>query len=289
MTEYAFISDIHGNLPALEAVLVHIFYDLKIPEEHVICLGDVVGYNPWVNECCDRLRENNIKTLKGNHDAACSDDNFSIAEFNDLAVATVEYARANLRQDNKEFLQSLEYSIEKENFALFHANPKDPEGFDYVDRKGIFPEAQEKKLMDPGEAIKAMKKKRVFVGHTHIHGIFEEADNDYGFREQSSVTDNDYPVIKTEELPAGIIRLDKGKKDIVNVGSVGQPRDRDPKAVITVYDDAADTVRYVRVPYNVEGTAKAILEAYAELRQVYLGRGMRDGADLLAKRLLAGK
>ena len=215
----AVISDIHGNLEALEAVERSIRAERA---ERVICLGDVVGYGASPNECVDRVRAIAQIVLLGNHDAAAVDA--SIAQhFTPLAKASAGWTAAALSPDRKTYLTTLSY-FHTEGEALFvHATPLSPASWMY--------------LMDDADARDAFPhftQRICFIGHTHR------------------------PIIYGEAGPAEVI--DSRRRYIVNVGSVGQPRDGSPDASYGIFDTMDGSYRNIRISYDVEVAAKKIRE-----------------------------
>lgn len=230
----ALISDIHANLEALEAVLADV--DERGVGE-VLCLGDVVGYGIDAEACIDRVQRRAKVCLCGNHDWAAVN---SALGFNTTARRAIEYTRARLspgRLSGKatrrrwEFLGSLPHEHRIGDWLLVHGSPRDPV-MEY-----IFPEdvdiAPEKI-----EAIFSLVERVCFVGHTHLPGVFTE---DLLFRTPGELGGSYY--IGQE-------------KAVVNVGSVGQPRDGDPRACYAIVGD--DTVTWRRVDYDVQKTMEKI-------------------------------
>ncbi|WP_254766302.1 metallophosphoesterase family protein [Salinilacihabitans rarus] len=200
------VSDLHGNLPALEAVLA----DMPAVDA-LACAGDVVGYNPWPAECVDELRERDVPTVLGNHDAAVVEG--TAFGFNSMARAGVEHARQELHEDQREWLESL--PTERREFddrvKLVHGHPADPDRYTY-------PEEFSPRLLDGEEVL--------VLGHTHVQ--------------------------HAEKYAEGIV---------VNPGSVGQPRDGDPRAAYAVVDLETMAVETHRVAYDVDRVQEAVAEA----------------------------
>ncbi len=250
----AIISDIHGNLTALDAVLA----DIKTLEiEEIICLGDVVGYGPRPRECMERLAECD-PILLGNHEEAVLDAD-AAAAFNDRARRAVEWTRKQLFESvngedeetvlaRRRRLESFQRGIQEDGIQYVHASPRDPT------REYITPRDAE----NPVKMANIFKKLKwvCFVGHTHMPGVFTET----GFT-------------KPDDLLGNIYLLDPGEKALINVGSVGQPRDRDPRACYAMFD--GDSVRWRRVEYDIEQTVQQI----AEIPEIddFLGERLREG------------
>lgn len=249
----AVISDIHANLEALVAVLDDIRGQ---GVSFVVNLGDTVGYGPDPEACIDLVDEACAVNLCGNHDCAVL---LTAEDFNNMARKAVDYHRSLLYPEDEqdtsrvrrwEWLRSLHPMHETETFEAMHASPRQPIT-EYVLPSD--PDVDPTKVRD---LIAAMSRRVAFVGHTHFPGVLEE-DRE-GFL-----------------LPFVIgQRYDLGKKKaIVNVGSVGQPRDRDPRSCYVIFDGLS--VAFRRVEYNVEKTA-AKIDALPELHPTTSQR-LREG------------
>jgi len=202
------ISDVHGNRVALEAVLE----DMP-PVDELCCAGDVVGYNPWPADCVDALRERDVPTVMGNHDAAVAAE--TPFRFNGMAQAGVEHAETQLSADQHEWLASLpdERRVCDGRVKLVHGHPDDPDRY----TRYTYPQEFTSRLLDDEDVL--------VLGHTHVQGV--------------------------ERFAEGIV---------VNPGSVGQPRDGDPRAGYAVVDLEALTVDTHRVEYDVEAVQEAVSE-----------------------------
>ncbi|HEY6573297.1 MAG TPA: metallophosphoesterase family protein [Candidatus Eisenbacteria bacterium] len=223
-----FLSDIHANLEALQAVLAAV--DGFAPDR-IICLGDVVGYGASPNECLELVRSRCKTVLLGNHDAAASGGP-EIARFNIHARVAAEWTSRVLTREHREFLQRLPLTHDDSGFLCVHASPATPRDWEY--------------LLDRFDAEPQFAYFTVpvcFIGHTHQPAIFMA--DPAGCR----------------SLPVGSLSLDPQRRYIVNVGSVGQPRDRDPRACFVVYHEPANRIEYVRVPYPVETAQEKIRAA----------------------------
>ncbi|RQG93174.1 metallophosphoesterase [Natrarchaeobius halalkaliphilus] len=202
------ISDVHGNLVALEAVLAEM-----PPVDEVLCAGDVVGYNPWPGECIDELRGRDVPTVMGNHDAAVVGD--APFRFSGMARAGVEHAESVLSGAQLEWLESL--PIERTEcdgrVKLVHGHPDDPDRY----TRYTYPKEFSPRMLGDEDVL--------VLGHTHVQGASQYAE--------------------------GIV---------VNPGSVGQPRDGDPRAGYAVVDLEALTVDTHRVEYDIEAVQSAVAE-----------------------------
>ena len=220
----AVISDIHANWPALEAVLA----DLG-PVDEVICLGDVVGYGGDPVRCMDHVRDQGWLTLTGNHDRACADSD-ALAWFNEEAAAAIRWTVDVLGPERVEWLRTLPVQASRFGSKLVHASPRDPV-YEYV--------------LDDLTAtanLKLLLGSVCFHGHTHIPGVFQ---------------------IDGRRVTHAY-RLGKASlsgPSLVNPGSVGQPRDRDPGASYGVWDTAAGSFEFRRVPYDREAAKRSIRSA----------------------------
>lgn len=222
---YAIISDIHANLEAFLAVLDEID---RSEADKVICLGDIVGYGANPNECIEIIKERRIISLIGNHDkAACG-----LTEpynFNPAARQAALWTRGELTPGNKEYLKCLPDEGLIDGFMIVHGAPSDPDKYILSEYDALeeFPLLRENKLC--------------FFGHTHVSVIYSLSGR------------------VVEVTRAGQVRLREGVKYLVNPGSVGQPRDRDPRASFLIYDEPGDA-EYGRVSYPIEAAQKKIIE-----------------------------
>ena len=244
----AIISDIHGNLEALQAVLAHVA-DQRVDE--VFCLGDVVGYGPNPCECLDLVIERCRVGLLGNHDQGAM---FDPEGFNSGAERAIFWTRNMLESDNSEanerrweFLGELPRMRREEEFLFVHGSARNPLN-EYVFPEDIY---NQRKM----ERIFALVDQYCFQGHTHIPGVFRE---DLSFLSPDEV-DSRYEFNEV--------------KTLINVGSVGQPRDGDNRASYVLLDGR--TVHFKRVPYDFEKTISKIYPI-PELDN-FLGDRLRDG------------
>ena len=221
---FAVISDIHGNLEALLRVLAYL-RDAEI--DTIYCLGDVVGYGPNPNECVNLVRENCDAVLMGNHDYAAI-GLADIQYFNEYAKLSTFWTRDKLSDENLEYLKTLPFDAEYDNYILVHASPKSPSNWDYV-----------LSVNDAKDQLKAFKQKVCFIGHSHVPVIFSKSDY---YRQTDFVLNNN-------------------QKYLVNVGSVGQPRDGDPRCCFIIFDEKKNTVEYVRLDYEIQKTYEKISQA----------------------------
>ena len=224
----AVISDVHANLHALEAVLAAI--DAQPPDQ-IWCLGDTIGYGPRPNECCALVAERASVCLVGNHDLAAL-GSVSLDEFNPEAAAAERWTGAELNADSRAFLEALEPTGEVEGTELFHGSPEDPV-WEYV-------------LSEAGaeRAFEITSSPLVLVGHSHAALAFH----------------------LTGGAVDGWLAHDGDERDLregrwlLNPGSVGQPRDEDPRAAFLLLDLERRFAVHRRVAYSIETTQRELRE-----------------------------
>ena len=221
---FAVISDIHANLHALETVLADVERESV---DEIWCLGDVVGYGPKPNECCDLIRERTAISLCGNHDLAAL-GLLDVAEFSADAATAARWTSGVLGDEQRAWLGSLEPLAHREGAELFHASPRDPV-WEYV-------LSEEIALL----SLEATTEPLVLVGHTHV-ALALALDGDR---------------VDGGLAPGGITVDLADRRLLVNPGSVGQPRDGDPRAAWLLVDTGAGTAGFRRVPYPIEDTQK---------------------------------
>jgi len=225
---HAIVSDIHGNLEALDVVLADI---ARHKPASTVCLGDFVGYGASPNECIERLRPMIEHAVAGNHDlAACG--RLKLSYFNSNAAVAARWTETALTPENRAFLQELPYSVQWLDALLVHASPAQPEDWHYV----LSP-------IEAEEEMAAYTQSLCFIGHSHYPGAFDRHNDRIRYTRTAEV------------------RLEKGHRYLVNVGSVGQPRDGDPRAGYLLYDDVERVIRHVRLEYDIAGAMKRILDA----------------------------
>lgn len=231
----AIVSDIHANLPALEAVLEAIE---KAGVEEIWCLGDVIGYGAEPDECTELVLERCSLCLVGNHDLAVLGA-LDIAAFSEAAAAAVEWTRANVAEATLAMLRDLEPQGEREGVALFHASPRDPI-WEYV------------LSVEQASACFDVQPSRIaLIGHSHVSLFFARpASEDPGGGEIRGAQSSDDTLL---DLETGAW--------LINPGSVGQPRDGDPRAAWLELDTNEQTARFHRVGYDVERAASSITAA----------------------------
>jgi len=222
----AIISDIHGNLSALEAVL-----EDAGAVDQIWCLGDVVGYGPEPNECIELLRARNALCLPGNHDHAALDQ-LDLADFNTEARRAVLWTRGQLTPENRDFLRALAERRVEGDFTCVHASPRHPI-WEYVVSVAI-----------ARVNFAHFTTRACFHGHTHVPIVFQlKADTSC----QALLPSVEYP-LRLGDAP--------GSRWMINPGSVGQPRDGDRRASYAILDTDQNLVEYRRVLYPIEETQR---------------------------------
>jgi diadenosine tetraphosphatase ApaH/serine/threonine PP2A family protein phosphatase len=231
------LSDIHANLEALEACL-----DAAPEYDQVYNLGDIVGYGANPNEVTDRSRELGAIFVRGNHDKACSGIS-DLSGFNPIAGLAAVWTREKLTHDHLQFLRELPQGPISpiENVQLVHGSPRDEDEY----------------ILMASDAYAIMKDTAcplTFYGHTHVQRCFLLEETGLG----KSIAPN-YKSAKGKQTA----RLEIKKKTtyMVNPGSVGQPRDSDPRAAFLLYDMEAGVITFHRVPYNIERAQEKIFAA----------------------------
>ena len=225
---YAVFADIHSNLEAWQAV----FGALKQERiDQFICAGDIVGYGADPRECTNLIEALKPLAVAGNHDRAVI-GKFDISHFNINAREAILWTRENLTQANRDYLASLASIQSRDDFILVHGSLDNPEEFKYIlDIDSAGPSF---------ELLEKSKKTILFVAHSHRPFVLVE---------------------RWKYLPGEFLKLSRGSNYIINVGSVGQPRDGDWRACYVLYDSGKNTIEFKRIEYDVETTRKKIIKA----------------------------
>jgi diadenosine tetraphosphatase ApaH/serine/threonine PP2A family protein phosphatase len=234
------ISDIHGNLEALNKVLEYI--DKLEGEKRVVCLGDIVGYGPDPAECFKIVKSLTDNICLGNHEDAVLDTDYDY-QINRHARESIRWTRDILGEEIKDAIKKLPLQIEEDNVLYVHASPDDPMLWKYITNAG-----------NAYSSLIEMKYSLCFVGHSHIPRV--------------------YAYQKTERDGKKVV-ISKEGRTIVNVGSVGQPRDGSPMLSFAVFDDNNWDVEIIRLEYDYHKTMAKIEKANLPL--------------FLAERLAIGK
>jgi predicted phosphodiesterase len=242
------LSDLHANLTALEA-------SLSAAEgkwDRVVCLGDVVGYGPDPNEVTSQIREMGALTIRGNHDKAVA-ELMATDDFNPVAKMAVDWTRAQLSNENLDWLASLPQGpLETDGFMLVHGAVQDEDEY----------------VFTPSQALEGLLDSTVqltFYGHTHHQGGFAYLDSQLEVLQL-------HP--RNSELRCAL-QIEKEKRYLLNPGSVGQPRDGDPRASFAIADPDNHAIEFWRIAYDIK-------QVQARMRSVRL-------PEPLAHRLTLGR
>ena len=265
----AIISDIHSNLEALTTVLKEI--DLLGAEE-IYCLGDIVGYGPHPHDCVGIVRTRCRAVVRGNHDSGAV-GRLSLERFNNEGVEGLLYAQRLTHPNHLRFLRHLPYVYEKDDITLVHASPYAPRKFHYV---------VSAKRVD--RSFRAFSTSVCFVGHTHIPFLFAEGQGDRrpsdeggvayrhadspaepflkvdsGFSEEQESKEEEEAAAKESAQPPAPLPV--RSRRLIMVGSVGQPRDGNPRAAFGLFDTETGEYSHRRVSYDIQKTVDAIRRA----------------------------
>jgi diadenosine tetraphosphatase ApaH/serine/threonine PP2A family protein phosphatase len=228
------ITDIHANLPALEAVLASAE---KRKVEEIWCLGDVVGYGADPDACTELVRERCSVCLVGNRDLAVLGE-LDIGSFSEAAAAAVEWTRERISEPALEFLRELDPTVQRKGIGLFHASPRDPV-WEYV-----------LSIEQADACLDAQPERLALIGHSHVSLFFTRFPEDGGIGET-----------RGSQAERGL-KLDLGEgRWLLNPGSAGQPRDGDPRAAWLELETKKETARFHRVYYDVARPAASIVDA----------------------------
>jgi predicted phosphodiesterase len=227
--KYVVISDIHANLEAFAAVRKAID---EISPDKILCLGDLVGYGASPNECVEAAREISDAVVAGNHDFGAIGKT-DIAYFNMYAREAIMWTADALKEDSFEFLSGRPLTdVTEDRLRIVHATPRDPERWNYI--------FSHEHALDEFDAF---EEQICFIGHSHQPMIYE-------------LMDSETLIVNNER-----VHVRDGRRYLVNVGSVGQPRDGNPKAAFCVYDLDQSEISIIRVEYDVEAAKKRIIDA----------------------------
>jgi len=224
---FAIFADIHSNLHALKAVLEDA---ANQSSTHFVCLGDIVGYNAFPSECLDMVRALDCPVVKGNHDEQAAIQQINDG-FNPLAEEAIQFSRDRLSKEDKEWLRSLRLQRQVRDFTIVHATLDTPHKWGYVFNQ-----------LDAAANFSYQNTTVCFIGHTHTPRAYIRDGN-------------------VTSTPLDILTIQQGKKYLLNVGSVGQPRDGNPMAAYCIYDTNTNEVHLRRVDYDIPAAQKSIREA----------------------------
>jgi predicted phosphodiesterase len=237
---YAIVSDVHGNLESLQRV-----FAMLAPDDVLMCLGDMVGYGPNPNECVALLRDRAQHAVLGNHDLAAL-ENYGTEYFNEAARTAIEWTQTRLDAESRTWLNALPYELRLPEFLLVHGAPVNY--FEYI--------------LDKRTAAAAFDRTDaplIFVGHTHIAEYWvREPDGTIGHKHRQH---------------GGEVILESDRRYIIDVGSVGQPRDLNPEASFVFYEPERASVRWVRYEYPI-----AVVQA--KIRAAHLPEYLADRLEI---------
>lgn len=243
---YAILADIHSNLIAFKAVLQDL--EKRGGFDKIWCLGDIVGYGPEPHACIELLKQFDYICIAGNHDQATA-GLIDIVDFNEDAATAIQWTAQQLTGEAKEYLKSLPHRHIEGDFSLFHGSPNPKKSvWEY-----LLSTSQAKKNFNHFDTPFCL------VGHSHVPLVFEHTDDNVSLnRLEDGIT-----------LPLGEHRL------IINPGSVGQPRNFDPRASYALYDTNTRIIYHYRVAYDIEATQQKMRESnLPEFLIERLGHGM---------------
>ena len=219
----AILSDIHANMEALSAALDSI---AEREIDAIYCLGDIVGYGPNPNECVNLVRDNCSHVLVGNHDYAAIGKT-NVEYFNKYAKQAAYWTQEHLTAENNEYLSFLPFTHQTDVMIMVHASPTNPAHWYYV--------------LNPYDAqieMQAFSQPLCFIGHSHVPLVYSESD-----------------VFKTTKM-----KFEPEQKYIINVGSIGQPRDGNHQACYCIYNPDEHGIEYVRLEYDLQKTYSKIIK-----------------------------
>lgn len=225
---YAILSDIHSNWEALEAVLEACE---RLSPDSYLCVGDLVGYGPDPSRVIAEVRDREMTTVRGNHDHAAFDageDRY----FNSWAREAIGWTRERLVASERRYLEDLEFTAVADGALLVHASPAAPRAWRYI-----------LSAAEAGPEFASFAEPVCFIGHSHVPMVIVQTESG------------------ESELRNGEVELEPGRRYIINVGSVGQPRDGDPRAAFGLFDSEERVYRLARVEYDAETTSRKIIDS----------------------------
>ena len=226
---YGIFSDVHANLEAFEAFLTAVESERV---DQFLCIGDIVGYGANPNECVHRVKSLNCFSVAGNHDWA-SVDLFPEQYFNSDALEAIKWTRKELDIISRNFLKEQPLIFLDKGLVLVHGTLVDSDKFNYLDTESV-----------ARESFRVLKRDICFVGHTHSPGVFVQES-----------------LGRIEYFLKDHFELKNEHKYIVNVGSVGQPRDGNPQASFCIYDTLKKEIVFKRADYDAQGARDKIVES----------------------------
>ena len=230
---YGIFSDTHANIEALTEVM-KAFERESI--DRYVCIGDTVGYGASPNPCCDIVREKTAYTILGNHDAAVA-GRMDYSYYYDAARNALDLHAKQVSEENMEWLRGLPYEVREDHLAFCHGSPVNLQEFEY-----IFSAEQAARCHEIWDDLATV----TFIGHSHLCKAFALTETD------------------VFEVVADKFDLRPEHRYIISVGSVGQPRDYDPRASYTIYDSDSKTFEFKRVEYDIDKAAQKIFDTNLE-------------------------
>lgn len=225
---YAVLGDIHANLEALNAVLEECE---KLEVEKYLCIGDIVGYNAEPSECLKIVRDlDPMGVVMGNHDEQAAEET-ELVGFNPHAAFSIQWTRKELTPEEREYLGKLRLSVQLGRITIVHATLDSPRRWGYIFDKH-----------SAGASFSYQFSQICFCGHSHVPLAFEKFGTIQGGKYKE-------------------IKIQPGHKYLVNVGSVGQPRDGDWRSAFVTYDSDENIVQLHRVPYDLKATQEKVIKA----------------------------
>ncbi len=228
MMRYAILSDIHGNWEALDAVVAACH---RLGARRFLCVGDTVGYGANPRECLEAHKALGMASVAGNHDWAVG-GRLDASYFNEYGKAGVAWCRNHLPLEYFQYLNALELVFRNDDLILVHGSLNHPERFAYL-----------RDISEAADTFYLMDRPVCFIGHTHVPQIFVQRQG------------------RVFYAPGTDIELEPDGKYIVNVGSVGQPRDGNPMAAYAIYDTETRMISLKRTPYDIAMAQHRILQA----------------------------
>jgi diadenosine tetraphosphatase ApaH/serine/threonine PP2A family protein phosphatase len=226
---YAILADIHSNLNAFEAVLRDL--EARGGFDVIWCLGDIVGYGPDPHECVELLQKYEHICVAGNHDWAAV-NRIDVSHFNPDAAVANRWTGENITENDKEYLEFLPPSLNESDFTLVHGSPREPI-WEYMLSVDV-----------ANDNFNVFTTPYCLIGHSHIPLFFENIDG----------------TVILQKFPDNAVVLLGDNRLVINPGSVGQPRDHDPRASYALYDSEKGVIHHYRVDYDIAATQEKMRE-----------------------------
>jgi predicted phosphodiesterase len=223
-------SDVHANLEALQAALT---FFLKQKVSHYFFIGDLIGYGANPNECIEIVKHLDLVAVAGNHDYGAV-EKIDISNFNDAAKNAILWTEKILSNESKNSLELLVLQQQKQNCLLVHASPHNPEIWEYIVN-----------LRQAQDEFEFFKEQICFIGHSHTPFIVEK-----------DLPNNDCKYVSDQK-----IKIKNNFKYLINAGSVGQPRDGDARACVSILDTKTNSFEFYRLEYNIKLAQEKIIKA----------------------------